>query len=146
MELSQKDRDRIYAEESAKLQIQNKFKEEEKAKKRKKYWYIILGVFAFIVIANLFSDSGTQSKDSLRTNAYTMAKHFIKEQLTSPASADFASMSESNISTKDGVTFTISSYVDSQNSFGAVIRTNFVVKIRYIESTNKWRLEDISTY
>jgi hypothetical protein len=38
----------------------------------------------------------------------------------------------------------VSSYVDSQNSFGALIRTQYVAKMKYL-SGQKWRLVDLAS-
>lgn len=61
------------------------------------------------------------------SRAYNSAQKEVKRQLKSPSTAKFASPFEEEAKyriNKDGSIY-IQSYVDSQNSFGAIIRTNF---------------------
>jgi hypothetical protein len=70
-------------------------------------------------------------------------QHYIKNKLKCPSTAKFPSEKESrycvNESGKD--TFQIYSWVDSQNTFGAMIRTQFIVKV-YEKSGNIKFLEE----
>lgn len=60
------------------------------------------------------------------------AQDYVKQCLKSPSSAKFESTvtGEWSVSRKDD-TVTIASYVESQNSFGAMIREEYVVQISY---------------
>ena len=53
----------------------------------------------------------------------------IKEILKSPSTAKFPNITEWGFAKEDGI-ITIQGYVDSQNSFGAMIRSDFQFKIR----------------
>ena len=55
--------------------------------------------------------------------ALTCAELEIQRSLTSPATADFGS--EERITRNDDGSYRVLSYVDSQNSFGATVRTGF---------------------
>jgi hypothetical protein len=67
----------------------------------------------------------------------SVAEDMVREQLRAPKSAQFASWRDPAVK-YSGVTdpktkeciWTVKSYVDSQNGFGAMIRTNFVAEIR----------------
>jgi len=80
-------------------------------------------------------------------DAYVMANAFVKERLKSPASADFPYYHERGISIKflGDNTYSVSGYVDSQNSFGALIRTDYYCKVKYNGNDN-WSLLDIKFY
>ena len=56
---------------------------------------------------------------------------YVKSMLKSPASADFPASSSANIQELENKVFEVRSYVDAQNSFGAVIRTDFYCKVQY---------------
>lgn len=61
------------------------------------------------------------------------AEDYVKQGLKAPATAKFPSQVFSgdwSIGRKDNVV-TVTSYVDSQNSFGALIRSKFAVQIKY---------------
>ncbi|PZU82515.1 MAG: hypothetical protein DI529_14225 [Chryseobacterium sp.] len=82
------------------------------------------------------------------SEAYIISKDFVKENLKSPATSDFSSeYSYYQISEKE---FEIKSEVDSENSFGAKLRSVWTVKLRYTEGDwtekNNWILEDIQIY
>lgn len=69
--------------------------------------------------------------------AYNYAIMFVKEQLKSPASAKFpdSRLKKSHTTALGGGKYRINSWVDSQNSFGAMIRTKFSCTI-IIDGTN----------
>lgn len=65
------------------------------------------------------------------------AKSYVEQGLKAPSTADFPSQflsSDWKVNRKDDVV-TVSSYVDAQNSFGAMIRSNFIVQISYSTSS-----------
>ncbi len=82
------------------------------------------------------------------SEAYVMAQGFVKAMLKSPKTADFPFLDYSHRNLGDGK-WIIQSYVDSQNGFGAMIRTQYQVEMQFnggdwAEQRN-WTLLDIST-
>lgn len=73
------------------------------------------------------SQDATLSNDE-KSHIWIEAKYAVEEQLKSPSTADFPSVNKASI-TKSGTTYTVSSYVDAENSYGATIRTNFTVTV-----------------
>ncbi|TXG92225.1 hypothetical protein DW322_21240 [Rhodococcus rhodnii] len=82
-------------------------------------------------------------------------RDWILDQLTSPGSAQFGEMEltektreiwNEDMTERLTFTHTVSSWVDSQNSFGALVRTNFGCDMRYDPETGKgdaiWRITD----
>lgn len=84
---------------------------------------------------NNSSDYGVQQNDSRQEAllAYEFAKTYVKNNLKSPSTASFPGTFEriKHIEEIGVGTYRILSWVDSQNAFGAILRTNFscVVKI-----------------
>jgi hypothetical protein len=70
-----------------------------------------------------------EAKD-LSSQAAVMCQNVVENQLKSPATADFPWLDRS-IYKKGKWRYVIKSYVDSQNSFGATIRTNWHCDIQY---------------
>jgi len=68
-----------------------------------------------------------------KSDAYIYAKEAVKTQLKSPRSAKFGSYGQTRISTYKDCIFEISGHVDSQNGFGALIRSNYTVQLQGIE-------------
>ena len=76
--------------------------------------------------------------DSMKSQLKTWTVETVTDCLKSPSSAEFPGgiltpYEDWNFA-KDGDLYTVSSYVDSQNSFGAMIRSDFVAKFNYGES------------
>lgn len=78
-------------------------------------------------------DEEKKKEDDLKLNLRVVAQQIVEGKLKSPKSADFPwSAEEYKIeeaeSTREGFKkYTVTSYVDAQNSFGAEIRSDFVV-------------------
>lgn len=78
----------------------------------------------------------TSSKDSFghdKFDAFVIAEKTVKAQLKSPSTAKFCKTTEATISCS-GNTWTVSGWVDAQNSFGATLRNNFTVKFTFSSS------------
>jgi hypothetical protein len=105
--------------------------------------YIIVGclvLIMFLFIINKFADSYHD-----KSTAYIKAQGFVANRLVSPSSARFPSRSE------DGITvihlgenrYSVSGYLDSQNTFGHEVRTHYYCIVRYT-GTDEWVCEEIS--
>lgn len=97
-------------------------------------------------------DSGSKKDTGPRTatsgEAWQACKEFVGDRLKAPSSADFPSDPNRAVkdltSTPDKQTWVINGVVDSQNSFGAQIRTAFVCKVAYTPADDMWRSTDIT--
>jgi hypothetical protein len=111
-----------------------------------------LSVFAFIILMVAIetcsnSDSNGAKPESSHSplNAYVMCKQFLKDRLKAPSTADFPFESYEDVTTSmGGGQYRVSSYVDSENSFGAKIRTRYSCEVEWTGGDN-WRLLDLST-
>jgi hypothetical protein len=74
-----------------------------------------------------------------RGSAWVWAKDFVKAQLTAPKTADFPWTDFTMANPNGGHIWIVKSYVDSQNSFGAVGRSTFTVTMEYL-GKEKWKL------
>lgn len=81
-----------------------------------------------------------EKKCTDKSMAYVMSQNFAKRNLKSPSSASFPAGIDQYSSAIGECKFLIESYVDSQNSFGATIRTNYSAVMEYLPDENKWRL------
>jgi len=80
---------------------------------------------------------------SNKISAQLVAEKFIKGSLKSPSTADFP-FSPRHAIYKGDCLHLIDSYVDSQNGFGATIRSQTSVSVRFNKERNQWALENIS--
>lgn len=69
----------------------------------------------------------TSSARHTDSEAWTCAKKIVKDNLKSPSSAKFCSMSEATISHVGSGNYKVTGWVEAQNSYGAVVREYFVV-------------------
>ena len=97
---------------------------------------MVIGVFVLVGVwvSNINSlPKSTVKSDSSIACAY--AQIAVKAQLKSPSTADFPSCRENNLMREADGKITVTSYVDSQNSFGAVVRTPFQVMLHATSDT-----------
>ena len=101
-------------------------------------------VFALMVagglaFACLFSDRPDSEADIARrvdATATIMAERFVKQELVCPATASF---SLSPAIEREGDTWRVTSYVDSQNLNGANVRRHFTATVK-AHSLGQWEL------
>ncbi len=72
-----------------------------------------------------------------------MAEKLIKPQLKAPSSAEFDYADCKGSATHAGDTWTLRSYIDADNSFGAHIRTRYFVKMTNVPPSDTWRMTDL---
>lgn len=84
-----------------------------------------------------------QCSDS--TMAYIMSQRFVERELKAPRTAKFPSFHADGVRVRDlnGCRFSVTAYVDAQNSFGAMMRTNYTITMEYLPGEKLWRGEDL---
>lgn len=106
---------------------------------------LVLGLVACGVES---STGGSSSADAEEQEyaAFEMCKEFIKDRLKSPATAKFRNFFEDDgevsVSGLGQGPYTVVSTVDSQNGFGALVRSSFTCTVTNT-SGNSWRLDDM---
>jgi hypothetical protein len=73
-----------------------------------------------------------------------MSQEFVKKQLTAPATAKFPRYEESFVEDLGSIEhrFRVTAYVDSQNSFGALLRTNYTCIVKSFDAKT-WHCESM---
>lgn len=81
-----------------------------------------------------------------KIEAWVVAEEFVKDYLKSPSTADFGGVwggdyqnPETCVAYMGDSTYLIKGWVDSQNSFGATVRTDFLLIVKYKGNEN-WSL------
>jgi len=98
-------------------------------------WLIGIGVLFLIGVL-----SGGGAGGATDLDAWQMSKQFVTRGLKAPKTADFPWFSEEFVQRGQGSNdFTVSAYVDSQNSFGALIRSDWTARVHH-EGSGNWRL------
>lgn len=109
--------------------IQQKTKLDENApKEEKKKWKsgcLILVVIAALVIWLIYP----KGERGLMMDAYRTAQHHVKQHLKSPATAEFPDFCKSFVEVVGKDSVVVNSFVDSQNAFGAMIRSHYTIRM-----------------
>lgn len=105
--------------------------------------FLILGVFGLlatcVALAPKPQDPDQASPSERNYSACLMAQQFVERRLKAPSTAKFASCGDAKV-TNDGYReHAVIVVVDAQNSFGAMIRSSYAVKLKY-EGSSNWRL------
>ena len=99
---------------------------------------IVVIIFIILVIAAMGSGSSFDDNRDYKREAYIMSQEFIKDELKSPSTAKFptyTSISVIEASDKhkeygDHEVYEVDAYVDSENGFGAMIRTDYFMTLK----------------
>ncbi|MEN6356396.1 MAG: hypothetical protein ABFD83_04850 [Armatimonadota bacterium] len=109
---------------------------------------IIAGTVILLIWLFLSTSTGSESKNN-EENAFIMSQVFVERNLKSPSTAKFPTYEEDSDS--DGVivhhdgpgTYIVISEVNSENSFGAMIRNYYLCRLTYKENKDTWELDDL---
>ncbi len=85
-------------------------------------------------------------KQDESTMAYVMMQGFVKRNLKAPATAKFPSLAwddQVRVVRVSGQKYMVYGYVDAQNSFGALIRTNYTGVVEQT-AEEEWTLQDFA--
>jgi hypothetical protein len=95
-------------------------------------------IFIFFAFGSRNSD-GSSSSEHSKMIAYNYAEDFIEERLKSPSIAKFPGIFQKKMHSTSlgGGKYQISSWVDSQNGFGAMIRSRWSCKITFVDGNVK---------
>lgn len=100
--------------------------------------------FAFIDLETTERDQERWLKRDNSIMAYIMTESWVKENLVSPGSAEFPDSFTKRQHTRrmTDQRYRIESYVDSQNQFGAMLRTYFTAEVQQVGESN-WQLNSL---
>lgn len=135
--------------EETREQLVARYVKEARRKERRNYLWIFSAVIGvLIMIAVNDTDTPVTSLPQVYTptdyDAYVMAKHFVEDRLKSPSTADFASIHQSTVK-GIGNEWTVKSFVDSQNGFGAMLRTRYTITMTVNRGTKQWTVTALTT-
>lgn len=104
---------------------------------------IFLVVAVFIVVkCGCSNEEENKIKTYDKIDALTHAQIYIKSKLKSPVSAEFEGGVGGVVKIND-TTFTVIGTVDSQNGFGALLRSNYSCKVIFHPKTDTHDIENV---
>jgi len=110
---------------------------------------IIVGVMAWIIISFVSPSSTKAPPVNLEGDpleAFVMSQFYVEQNLKAPRSAKFPLYDKSMAAKTDYRVWVIRSHVDSQNSYGAMIRTRYKAVMEYLGEEGKWELRGLEFY
>ena len=118
----------------------------EEAKKGNKAlgcFTLIVILISVVTIMSMCSSGEPEAKDTDKTvNAWVMAQQFVEKQLKSPSTAKYPWGYKDYVTDLGNGKYSIRAYVDSENGFGAMLRTNFYCVVQNTEGDN-WLCETL---
>lgn len=110
-------------------------------------WSLVIFVVIFMIVASgSCGGSGSSSSDDPekeeKTQSAYMAEEFVKKRLKSPSTASFQNAYDMQVD-KNGSGWTVRGYVDSQNGFGAMMRSDFTATL-HKSGGDEWKLDNIN--
>jgi len=83
--------------------------------------------------------------DGAKSWAYVLGQDHVKKALKAPGSAEFPSFTEVSVTSNENCSFRIVGYVDAQNSYGALLRTRYELRLtRSLQDENGWRVDSLN--
>lgn len=101
---------------------------------------VIFGIMAIILMVKFPS----KKEEDITPALVTIAQKEVKQNLKAPATADFPSAYSEYEFRNNGDVYYVSSYVDSENSFGAKLRSKYVIKFEYYPERKEYKILDIA--
>jgi hypothetical protein len=79
------------------------------------------------------------------TMAFVMSQNFVKKNLKSPSTADFPYINNDGVrvSKISDCNYQVIGYVDSQNGFGAMVRSSYSVNMESTTDGKKWTARNL---
>lgn len=115
-----------------------------KARSNAVTWLAVLGVVVVLgVVGNIIGGGSSTTTANPTRDAALICHKFVRERLKSPSTAKFPTSDESTVQPISGGDYEVTSYVDSQNAFGATLRSNYTCVVKPVEG-DKWRLVDLN--
>ena len=90
---------------------------------------------------SLGTNPTTPRPNAKKIRVYSACQQFVTQRLKAPSTADFPSFDDKSVTTGANV-FTVDSYVDAQNAFGAKIRTRISCNVLSDDGDN-WKLTSL---
>lgn len=76
--------------------------------------------------------------------AYVMSQSYVKQGLKAPSTAKFPWATDISVQSIGDCKFRISAYVDSQNSFGAMLRTRYTATMQHFPDKGSWTAVELN--
>jgi hypothetical protein len=104
---------------------------------------IVALVFVWIFFIPSCDDDNSNVETYSKTDALIQSRMFVEQQLKSPGSAEWCGGTQ-GVTQLNDTTFLVKSCVDSQNGFGALIRSEYSCRITFNRATNTAFIDELN--
>jgi hypothetical protein len=104
----------------------------------------VLVLVLMVLVLNGCEDTfqPTPKPEHSDASAWIMAEKFIEKRLKAPSTAKYSGVTKTKITDLGGGKYKVEGYVDAHNSFGAMIRNNYVCVLHYA-GNQEWILDSL---
>lgn len=121
-------------------------------KKQKIFYIVFLLVFClfFARLCSVASSDASTTRNPGKSAFANLCRDLISDQLKSPSTADFENIFDeiSKVHGQGNNIYSLYSYVDAQNSFGATLRSPWYCKMKFLggndSDINSWKVLNAS--
>lgn len=78
-----------------------------------------------------------------RSMAFAQTQDHVRRRLRAPSTAKFP-WSDYHVTAYRDCTYEVLAHVDAQNGFGAMVRTNYVARMKVDPNTDRWTLLELN--
>lgn len=118
---------------------------------KKPWFWLVVAIVVLVLLANLGggstgdSPSGDPpaSAEHEAVEAYVVCQQFVEDRLRAPSTAEFGEPYSQVTTHNGGGEYTVRTYVDAENAFGAMIRNDFTCIVQHT-SGDSYRLVDLT--
>lgn len=103
---------------------------------------VTLSIFGLLALGSSDSNKSPQASEPDALSAYTMCQQFTEQRLKAPSTAKWPWGYSDKTTDLGGGRYRVRTYVDAQNSFGAMIRNQVDCTVRFVGG-DKWQLENL---
>jgi hypothetical protein len=110
---------------------------------------VFLWVFLAAGVAGILGTCGnggtgirTTVDEGEAVGAWVVCQQFVEDRLKAPSTAEFPGVYSDHTTSLGGGRFRVDASVDAENSFGAMLRTDFSCVVNY-QGNDNWRLESL---
>ncbi|MBA4376972.1 MAG: hypothetical protein C0401_12490 [Anaerolinea sp.] len=106
---------------------------------------ISLVVIALCIgVASMISGGDSETSISPSESAWYACRQFVEDRLKAPKTADFERYDANKVTKYNKSEWIVTITVDAQNSFGAMIRSEFICSVR--DQGDTWKLLSLEEY
>lgn len=102
---------------------------------------VLLGIGGIFAATRGGGGDSEDGRDDI--GAAIVCENFVEDRLRAPSTAEFPSTSDYDIS-GSGSVYTVRGYVDSENGFGAMIRSDWTCVVQETGTEGEFRLESLT--